>query len=163
MSRKKEKVKLFERIIIEDALNAESIFEKERQRFKFNLICTAIAAIATLIIQVGQTAVGDYLFFGIFEWIAFAVYVVGVIAAIASGPINSLKLIWKLGTFGYWIIPFWIVDLVGFVAGLAIGLILLIMTPVVTALYNLYQSYLNMKEAEKYLTVSKINNAYYEC
>ena len=79
-----------------------------------------------------------------------------MIATILTGPKNIVKLIWKCGLFGYWIVPLWIVDLGGFIAGLCLAFIALLTLPIVYALYNLYQTYINMKDAKEFLETCKM-------
>lgn len=164
MSRKKEKVKFFERVVIEDVSYAEEVYERESKRFKISLICTAVAALGTLLFNVGQTSDAlKLLLWGVFGWATVLFYGEGLIGTILTGPKNVLKLIWKVGLFGYWIVPFFGIDLLGFVFSISAALIVLVFYPVVFSLYNLYQSYTNMKDAEDFLNTCKMFNTCSEC
>ncbi len=163
MSRKKEKIKFFERVVIEDVSYAEEVYERESERFKISLICTAVAALGTLLFNACQTDAFEFLAWGVFGWISTLFYGAGLIGTILTGPKNVIKLVWKIGLFGYWIVPFWIFDIFGFIFALCIAFIALVYYPVVYALYNVYQSYTNMKDAEDFLNTCKMFNTCSEC
>lgn len=151
MSKKIKKVNLFEKVDITDPDYATKLYEKEEQKWKVKLICTAIAALGS----VGSMLNGNFLqsdndflagICGLF-WLS------GIIAAFISSPINVFKVILKCGSIAYHIVPFLLIDLAAFVLGLGLGFVAVFMLPVIPCLVTLYQSRQNMKYAKDYLAL----------
>lgn len=69
----------------------------------------------------------------------------------------SIKLLFlKAAKFCYWIVPFILFDLIGFVVGLGIAFVAFFAAPVIFAAYNLYQSYITKKDASEFLALADI-------
>lgn len=154
---KKENVKLFEKIEITDPEYAKKLYEKESKKWNLKLICTIIAAVGSVCGFLCMSDTLDKTGF-LYDLVQF-VWFVGLVAMLVAGSvINTLKLIFKVGQLGYYIVPFVLLDLIGFVFGLAFGLIITLMLPVVPAAMTLYQSWQNKKTAEEYLALDAVMN-----
>lgn len=150
MSKKtKEKVKLFEKAVLSDAGAARELYEKEDKQFKFRLICTGIALVSTIVSIIGLTVWSSMP-----DIIAVISLVLGVAAAILSGPVNVVKLFLKTGKLFYYIMPIFILDIAMFGIGLVFALMIFVFAPVVFTAFNLYQSYINRKDAEAFLALN---------
>jgi len=146
---KKEKVTFFETPKFENKNAAQLLFEKETNKWKFKVICTIVAGIGSVC---GFLIFNNYITNDLVSEMAAIIWLIGVIAAILSGSlINYFKVIWKFAKIGWFIIPFFILDILGFVFGGAIGLIIVVLLPVVPAIISLIQAKKNKKEAEKFI------------
>ncbi len=155
MSKEKPKVKLFERVNIADSDYAQKLYDKEKQWLKVVLICTAISAVATVSDMV-MLHLGSEISGTIFEILVVTMWFVGMLAQFVAGKaIVPIKMIWTFIKLGYNIIPFILFDLLGAVAGLVVGAVIIIYLPVISCLYALYQSYRNLKDAEQFLALDK--------
>lgn len=146
MKNAKTKEKLFERMVIEDREFAQQTYDKEAKKFKFKLICTGISLFSTLGCFLWKVDLGAFLN----ELIAF-VTIAGWIATIISSPLNVLKTIVKFAKIGWYIVPFYLFDLIGATLGAVLALYIFYAFPVVFCIIGLYQSYLNKKYSEEYL------------
>lgn len=154
MAKKKEKVSFFEKVEFENSSVANDFLAKENRNIKFKFICAVLAGVGTLVMSLGMNQTTTHIFDSdLMGTIGVIIFVAGIIATLLSGPLNIVKLIWKLGKFCYWVVPFLLVDLAAFVFGLCMGLVVFMYFPVVFAVYNLYQSYRNKVEAEKYIAL----------
>lgn len=156
MAKKKEKVKLFEKVEISGPEFAKELYEKESKKFKFRLVCTIAALIATLIFILFSGPLSSLSDIAVIETVSIVIYVGGLLCTLLSGPVGVLKLFLKAGKFCYWIVPFILFDLIFFVIGLAVALIAFCVAPVIFAAYNLYQSYLTKKDAQEFLALADI-------
>lgn len=146
MKNAKTKEKLFERMEITDQKFAQQIYDKEQKKFKFKLICTGISLFSTVGYFLWKVDLGAFLN----ELIAF-VTVTGWVATLISSPLNVLKTIVKFAKIGWYIVPFYLFDLIGAALGAGLALYIFYAFPVVFCVIGLYQSYLNKKDAEEYL------------
>lgn len=159
MSRKKEKVKLFKNVEFTDVDYAKQVYDKEKAKFKFKLVCTVISAIGNLAVTVVMSDMLNASGFMLgMQYIATVVFMVGLAATFATGPIQVLKTMFSIGKFCYCIVPFFLFDLIGFLFGLVFALFGLIYFPVLYSLKNLYQSYKDKKEAEEFLAFNNSLN-----
>lgn len=147
---KKEKISLFEKIDITEPNFAKKLYSKEKTKCKIKVICVTLAAIGSIC--------GYLYIFGEIDKSSAAhdicgvVWFIGLIAAIIAGSvINFFKVILKVGQLGYHLVPFILLDILGFVFGLAFGLMVAVTLPVIPAAMTLYQSWQNLKDAESYL------------
>lgn len=151
----KKKVNFFEKEEISDRTYAEELYAKEEKKFKFILICVALAAVSTVIAAIAMSDFGDTDLFFTLEPVLMTIWGIGLLATIISGPSKVFKTIINLSMFGYYIIPLPLVDLVGLVFGFVAGAALLIYVPVVFPLYNLYISYRNKNDALEFLQLTE--------
>ena len=156
MAKKKEKVKLFERVEISGPEFAKELYEKESKKFKFRLICTIAALAATLAFSLFLGPLKNLTDIAVIDILVSSVYIIGMILTVVSGPVGVLKLFLKAGKFCYWIVPFVLFDLIGFIFGLCMALSVFCFAPVVFAAYNLYQSYITKKDASEFLALADI-------
>lgn len=152
MEKQKKKVSLFERIEITDPEYAQKVYDKEKSRFKFKLICGAIALIGSIcaLVMFKVLSSGNEFLSALLS----AFWLLGIVASMIAGYLlNFFKVILKFGQIAYHIIPFVLVDLVGFVFGAAFGLMVCFMLPIVPCAVTLYQSYQNLKDTKDYLAL----------
>ena len=155
---KKKKVSLFEKVEITDKSYAQKLYEKEKIKMKIKTVCTVIAAVGSICGVVAITGKVNSSPSLIVNLVSF-IWLAGIAAALISGSvINTLKFILKFGQIGFYIVPFALIDLLGFVLGLAFGLIAMLILPVVPSLMTLYQSYINMKDAKDFLALDIVMN-----
>ncbi len=154
----KEKRKFFEEPEFQNVDSAKSLYEKEQKSFKLKIICAVIAAIGTVACLLGvgiNVEAGTFL-----EKILFGIFAIGVIASlVAGGVIKNFKILIASGLLGKRIIPFYLIDLIGLIAGLFLALQLFFFLPVVPTLIFIYQSRLNMKRAEEYINSNSALNS----
>lgn len=151
MKKEKNKVSLFEKVNITDPEYAEKLYQKEKKKQKIKLICTGLAAIGSIagLLYISGSIESETLIVAI-----FGVWAVGFIAALVAGSfINFFKVVFKFASIIYYIIPFILFDILGFVFGLAIGLIGVVLFPVIPCIITLWQSRQNMKYAKDYLAL----------
>lgn len=151
MKKEKNKVRLFESVNITDPEYAEKLYQKEKKKQKIKLICTGIAAIGSIagLLYISGSIESEALIVAI-----FAVWAVGFIAALIAGSfINFFKVVFKFASIIYYIIPFILLDILGFVFGLAIGLMGVVLFPIIPCIITLWQSRQNMKYAKDYLAL----------
>ena len=167
MSNKREKVNFFEREVITDSNHAQSIITREDKKFRFILICTALSLVSSVFGLLAFTPVLDW---PIFAWldignISEIIWIIGIVGTILTGPVNVIKAIVKIGTYSWFIIPVFPINLIVFCLAMGFTLVALAIAPVVFAAYNLYISYLNKKEAESFIASFKDskNNADQSC
>lgn len=149
---KKEKGDFFETEEITDANEALLTQDKETKRLKVKLICTAIALLGSI---------GGYIVMwasngkdGFWYTLCGCVWLLGIIAMFVAGSFFSvIKTIFKVGQFAYRIVPFYILDLLAFVIGLALGVMLTFSFPVIPCLMMLYNSYKSLQNAEEFLDI----------
>ena len=151
MSRKKEKVSLFEKEVITNSVQAEAIIEKENKKYKFALVCTGLSLFATSMTLLSFTPLAEWAIFDWLEVIFIPLWGAGVVATFLTGPMNILKAVIKVGKISWFVVPVFPLDLICFLAGMGFALIALVFLPTLYAAYNLYQSYLNKKNAETFL------------
>lgn len=148
---KKEKITLFEKVEITDPEYAQKLYDKETQKFKLKLICAGISLLTSiswllffLLESVMPTTVEDLLLIPM---------AVGIIVAVVAGPITVVKTVFKIAGTGWRIIPFFLLDIVGFLFGLIFAVLGLLFVPVLYCAIILYQSYNTKKEAEAFLAL----------
>lgn len=81
---------------------------------------------------------------------------IGIIATIISGPITVVKTIFKIARTGWYIIPFFLLDIVVFLFGLIFAVLGLLFVPVLYCAINLYQSNKTKKAAEEFLALDTV-------
>lgn len=150
---KKEKISLFEKVEITDPEYAQKLYNKETQKFKLKLICAGISLLTSiswlfyfLLESIMPTTVEDLLLIPM---------AVGIIAAVVAGPITVVKTVFKIARTGWHIIPFFLLDIVGFLFGLIFAVLGLLFVPVLYCAIILYQSYNTKKEAESFLALDQ--------
>ena len=149
MDKQKKKVSFFERIEITDPDYAQKVYDKENGRFKFKLICTGLALIASICGLVMVNVHSDMAFLS--SLLGF-LWFLGMIATVLAGSLlNFLKIILKFGQVAYYIVPFVLVDVVCFALGALLGFIVCLIAPVVPCAITLYQSYQNLNDTKNYL------------
>ena len=146
MKRDKKMESIFERREITDAQLAQEIYETERKKLTFKLVCAIISLFSTVSFLLMKKDFGPILD----EIIAFC-GIAGWIATIASNPLNVLKSIVKFAKIGWYIIPFYFIDLLGLAIGAVFALYILFAFPIAYCAIGLYQSYINMSDAKEYL------------
>lgn len=144
---KKEKVSLFEKPEITNREYAQKTYDQESAKFKFKLICAGLSLLTSLGWLL-QSVLGDSQFASILTGILL---LIGFAATIISSPITLIKTAFKLVRFGWYIVPFALVDLFGAAVGAMAAIALFGFAPVVYCVIGLYQSYLSKKEAERFL------------
>ncbi len=156
MSKKMKKVNLFEKVEITDPEYATKLYEKEEQKWKIKLICTAVAGVgsvcslATFAASRNETT--------ILSGLIAIIWLLGIVASLVASPVNVFKVIFKCGSLGYQVVPFILIDLIGFVFGLAFGILGVAIFPVIPCLVTLYQSRQNMKYAKDFLALYQSEN-----
>lgn len=147
--KKKEKVNLIDTLEFESVEAAEIFLKKSEKKWKVKLICTVIAAVGTIgILLVFNDAITNDILGGIFAILGLA----GIIAAIVAGSFfNYIKVIWKCAKIGYCIVPFYLLDLVGFLIGAGVGMLIVCLLPVVPAGITLLQYKGNIEVAKDFI------------
>ncbi len=146
MKNAKTKEKLFERVVMTDQEFAQQTYDSEQKKFKFKLVCTGISLFSTVGYFLWKVDLGTFLN----ELIAFLT-VAGWIATLLSSPLNILKTIFKFAKIGWYIVPFYLIDLIGAILGAVLALYIFYAFPVVFCIIGLFQSYLNKEDAKEYL------------
>ena len=150
---KKEKVRLFERIRVDDPEWARKTYDRENARFKIKMICTAVS----LLTPIGWWVYSWGLEVGaVLDFVFSLLMMLGWGATIVAAPGQVFKTILALAKIGWYIVPFVFFDLIGFVAGMSLGLVAFLYVPTVFCAMGIYQSHLNRKAAEEYLALSNI-------
>ena len=151
MDKQKKPVNFFERIEVTDPDYAQKVYDKESSRFKLKQICMCLALVASIcgLVMVSVHDIAPFLISSMgFLWL------LGFIATIIAGSLaNYLKIVFKFGQAAYYHIPFIFVDIVCFILGATIGLMVCLMFPVIPCVITLYQSYQNLKGAKEYLAL----------
>ena len=162
MKQEKKKVRLFEKVEITDPEYAQKLYGKEESKFKWKLICTGVALIGSIGGYYCFNNTGDS---GFLTGLLGTLWLLGIAAVVAAGSFKSLfGIIIKFGKFGWYIVPFAGLDLIGFAFGAVFGVMASLIFPVIPCAITLYQSYKNMNDAKDYLalwnhsTVQTANN-----
>ncbi len=152
MEKQKKKVSFFERIEITDPEYAQKVYDKEKSRFKFKLICGAVALVGSiggLVMFSSQNSSNEFL-----SALLSIMWLLGIVASMIAGSfLNFFKVILKFGQIAYYIVPFVLIDLVGFVFGAVFGLMVCFVLPIVPCAVTLCQSYNNLKDTKDYLAL----------
>lgn len=138
MEKQKKKVNLFERVEITDAEAAQELYDSECKKLKFKLICTAVSLFSTVGYFLWKVDLGAFLN----EVIACLTFA-GWIATLLSSPLNVLKTIFKFAKFGWYIVPFFFIDIISAIVAAFLALYIFYAFPVVYCIVGVYQSYLN--------------------
>lgn len=150
MKKDKQKVKFFEKIEITDPEYAQKVYEKEERKFKIKLIFTGIALLGSIggFLVINNTGKGF-----IYDCLGIT-WLLGILCALLAGSIkNIFKIIFTIGKFGYFLAVPFPLDIVCFVFGIGIGILLCFMLPVIPCVITLYESYQNKKSAKDYLAL----------
>ena len=147
MSQHKEKTSLFTKAEIHGVDYAQAMYNEESLKFKIKLICAVISLLSPLSFLI-SVLFGDAGFFNVLETILICI---ACGATLISNPIISVKTILKFGIIGYWIVPFIIINIFGFVFGIFLALVVFIAFPTFYCIVGLIQSYRNKKDARDYL------------
>ena len=148
----KKKVKFFERIEITDPEYAQKVYDKETKRFKLKLICAGVSLIGSICGFVLFN--GSGMDRGFLMSLMGILWGLGIVATFVAGSLlNFFKIILKFGQAAYNIVPYIFIDMLCFVFGAALGLIVCFVFPVVPCSLALYQSYHNLKDAKDYLAL----------
>ncbi len=156
MNKEKAREKLFERVNIADPEYAQKLYDKEKIKLKIKLVCIIIAAMGSICgyIYVFGEQIDKNTFW---HSVCGVMWMLGLLSTLVAGSFfNIFKVIFKVGQFGYNLIPFFLLNLLGFVFGLAFGIIVAITLPVIPCAMTLYQSWQNMNDAEDYLESDNI-------
>ncbi len=156
--KKKEKVSLFEAPTFENKNAAEELLEKENKKWNFKLICTAVAGVGSIFgwLIFNESLINN----DVVAFIGAILWILGIIGAMLAGSFfNYFKIIWKFAKFGWYIVPFFLWDLLGFAFGAVIGLMVVLLLPVVPAALSLVQARRNKQEAEKFLVYTNAQNS----
>lgn len=105
----KQKVTLFDKLNLTDMTHAQQVFEKESFKFRFKLICAILAILPTICFLIHDSIYHIPVLATILDIVA----IIGWFATVISCPITILKGVCKLVKFGWWVVPFAILDLVG--------------------------------------------------
>lgn len=144
MSKKERKKEvLFEEVEFSNREEAE----KKMKLSKIWLIICAVCAVISIPGTVIMSTVG-------FDNNSTAIFaLLGVVAAaLVSGRfIDTIKFVFKMTKIGYRLVPFYIIDLIGALIGMAIGLLSIIYIPALSCLYNLGKSFKSYKKAKEYV------------
>ena len=152
MEKEKKKVAFFERIEITDPEYAQKMYEKEKNRFKFKLICGAVALVGSIagLVTFNSSPSGNEFLLGLLS----ILWLLGIVASMIAGFLmNFFKVILKFGQIAYYIVPLAWLDIFAFVMGAAIGLIVCFIFPIVPCAITLYQSYNNLRDTKDYLAL----------
>ena len=147
MSQHKEKTSLFTKAEIHGVDYAQAMYNEDSLKFKIKLICAVISLLSPLSFLI-SVLFGDAGFFNVLETILICI---ACGATLISNPIISVKTILKFGIIGYWIVPFIIINIFGFVFGIFLALVVFIAFPTFYCIVGLIQSYRNKKDARDYL------------
>ena len=142
-----QKTSLFTKEEIHGVDYAQTMYDKESTKFKIKCICAGVSLLAPLAWLL-SVLFGDAGFLNILETVFLCI---GCGATLIANPIVSVKTIWKFGTAGYWVLPFIIINLIGFILGIFLALVILAMFPTFYCIIGLIQSHRNKKDARDYL------------
>lgn len=148
-----EGTKLFEEMTFDDVLFAQNTLEECETKLNRNKIGMIFAA-AVPVIDMFATVIMDKL--GMIDsvigvWIAIAV----VAYLIGGGLGKSLKMVWKVTTIGWFIIPIFPIDLGIAATALCMSGAVALFLPIVFVFLTRIQIGRNKKAAEQYLACCK--------
>lgn len=147
---KKTKEPLFETRKFNDYACAKDVYDKaEKNRIRYT-IALGLAALATLMIWIGilmnesSTVAATLGGLGIF--LGIGSYIVG------GGLMKAIKCGVKVAKFGWFLVPFFPIDLLCGLIGAIFGIMFFLSIPVVFVGMNFLQATKDQKEAEQYLS-----------
>lgn len=155
MSKLKENASLFTQKEIHGMEYAQKEYKNECVKFKIKLICTAVSLLAPLSLLVFSLFGDD----GILNILESVMVYIACGVTLISNPIISLKTIWKFGIVGYLILPFIIINIIGFILGIFLALGLFVVFPTFYCIIGLVQSYRDKKEIRNYLELFNIGQS----
>ena len=147
MSQLQKKQSLFTKAEIHGVDYAQAMYNEESMKFKIKLICAVISLLSPLSLLI-SILFGDAGFLNVLETVLVCI---ACGATIIANPIISAKTILKFGIVGYWIVPFIIINIIGFVFGIFLALVVFIAFPTFYCIVGLVQSYRNKRDARNYL------------
>lgn len=147
MSQLQEKTSLFTKAEIHGVDYAQAMYNEESAKFKFKLICAIISLLSPLSLLI-SVLFGDAGFLTVLETVLVCI---ACGATLIANPIVSAKTILKFGVIGYLIVPFIIINIIGFIFGIFLALFVFIAFPTFYCIIGLIQSYRNKKDAKEYL------------
>lgn len=148
MENQKKKVQLFEGVEISDLEYARTVYNKEKSRLKFKLICAGIALLTSIIWLFSDTIKDLHVISTVMAIIMSA----GYVAALISCPFVIIKTVFKVARFMYALVPFILLDVFAGAIGLVAALFVFLYAPVAYCAIGIYQSYKNLNEAKAFLT-----------
>ena len=153
MARKnKEKEIMFEKgMEFSSAAEAKAFYDKADKKFKFTLICSAIASLGSVVWALSKTAIYAH---PVGMEVCDVILKIALLAMLVCTNVNYLRYLWKSIKITWFIVPIFPIDVFFAVFGAAAFLIVSLIAPVVPCLMTLYQAYINKKEAEKYLSLA---------
>lgn len=154
MSNLKENASFFTKKEIHGIEYAQKEYDMECLRFRMKLVCAGISLLSPLSFLV-FSIFGDV---GIWNVIETLMIVVACGATLAANPIISLRTVWKFGVIGYWIVPFLLINFIGFILGIFLALMLFIVFPTFYCVIGLIQSYRDKKDTRTYLELFHIEH-----
>lgn len=152
----KQKVSLFATEFIESEDAAHEIVERNNQKLDRCQKGVMIAGIASLCWVIFYF-LSDHNFPEVLLCVLSAVAIASAIISyvFAGGILLAVKTMFKLAKIGWYIVPFFFLDLAAAAVGLAIGLAALIYLPIIYVGLSYIQTRKNIKEAEIYLGISR--------
>ena len=157
MDKQKKKVTLFEKTEITDPDYAQKVYDRENGRFKLKLVCTGLALVASIcgLIMVCFSGITGFL-----ASLMGFLWLLGFVATVFAGALpNYFKIILNSGQTAYFYVSFVLIDIICFVLGATIGLMLCLALPIIPCGITLYQSYQNLKETKDFLALYNQENA----
>ena len=150
----KKKQELFEKKVFDDYGYAIAIKEEAEVRLEKIKKGMIIAAVATVINVIGIMGMDTM---GVVGDISLIMILLGVCGSIASyifggGIMIAVKWIFKLARIGWYIIPIWVVDLMGLMFGALAGVGFFLFTPIIFVYMNYRQVKGDYNDAEMYLS-----------
>ena len=130
--------------------HAKQVAEKEGKKIKFKLICSAISLVTSIAWLIYGSGVEGTTAEDILGWFV----VIGVAAMLVCTNINYFKYFGKCCKITWFLIPVFPIDLIFCVMGGAAFMMSSLYAPVVPCLISLYQSYVNKKEADNYISLT---------
>lgn len=121
---------------------AKQIYEREHKNFKIKLICTIISITSTIAWLLEDVIGGSVLGF---------LLLVGMMATIISSPKVVLRTAARIIYYGWYIMPYPILDMLGALVGFLVAFGILGWAPIIYCLLGLYQSYRTMREAKLFM------------
>ncbi len=151
MARKeKEKVEIFEKNPeFSSPSEAQEAYKKADFKFKFSIVCSAIAALGSIVWLLSKTPVYAH---PVGMEICDAILKISLVTMLICTNINYIKYLWKAIKFTWFIVPIFPIDLFFCIFGAAAFFALSLFVPALPCLMTLYQAYINRKEARKYLS-----------
>lgn len=152
---KKEKPKFYEEMVFDDVQYAKNAYDnctKKLQKNKIGIIVSLFAPVVGIIFM-NLMSSGDT---DPFVWLFIPTGIVAVISyIIGGGLLTALKIIWKVTSIAFWVVPTWLFGAIAAWVAFCLTCFVACWFPVVIVLIERYFISKDRKAAEEYLNCCK--------